>query len=264
MIRLQHLNESGHRDWQHKLVHSSPQHRIIWLDSSQARALLGPRMKGVGENSFLFVPALTPFALDLSHTSSVQILHCNPLDGWDVPSNPAQVLAGDPKDRAEISAQFKALSEEQQHARPFHDEAMRSHVSLVFVWLRRQMLASPANEPRSTASDRLISSFLSLLERSFDKGISMAGYAESLDVTPTHLSRVCKTQLGKSAASLITDRTLHAARTALEETNVAAKDIAEDLGFGSAAYFSRFILTHTGSSPRALRAQAREQHFSAA
>jgi AraC family transcriptional activator of pobA len=35
--------------------------------------------------------------------------------------------------------------------------------------------------------------------------------------------------------------------------------IAADLGFGSAAYFSRFILHHTGKTPSDLRGAARER-----
>jgi AraC family transcriptional activator of pobA len=34
-------------------------------------------------------------------------------------------------------------------------------------------------------------------------------------------------------------------------------DIAASLGFGSAAYFSRFILHHTGHTPSQLRSAAR-------
>jgi AraC family transcriptional activator of pobA len=46
---------------------------------------------------------------------------------------------------------------------------------------------------------------------------------------------------------------LHAARSLLLETDVTAQSIARFLGFGSAAYFTRFMQQHTGRSPSRLR-----------
>ena len=56
-----------------------------------------------------------------------------------------------------------------------------------------------------------------------------------------------------TAAELLVRRKLHAARVMLEDTDTAVQTIAAGLGFGSAAYFSRFIQHHTGRTPTALR-----------
>ena len=81
----------------------------------------------------------------------------------------------------------------------------------------------------------------------------MADYATALGVTPTHLSRAVKAATGKTAADLLAERTLHAARALLMETDATAQSIAKFLGFGSAAYFTRFIQQHTGHTPSKLR-----------
>ena len=81
----------------------------------------------------------------------------------------------------------------------------------------------------------------------------MADYAETLDVTPTHLTRAVKSATGKTAADLVTERVLHEARVLLSETQQPARQIAAYLGFGSAAYFTRFIQQHTGLTPSKLR-----------
>jgi AraC family transcriptional activator of pobA len=83
----------------------------------------------------------------------------------------------------------------------------------------------------------------------------MQDYARTLGVTPTHLTRTCKTCSGMTASDLLTRRLLHAARDLLETTNHPANRIAATLGFRSAAYFSRFVLHHTGQTPTALRKQ---------
>jgi AraC family transcriptional activator of pobA len=87
----------------------------------------------------------------------------------------------------------------------------------------------------------------------YRSGAPMAHYAEALGVTPTHLTRTLKAATGHSAADLLTERTLHAARSLLAETRQPAQDIARHLGFGSAAYFTRFIQQHTGVTPGKLR-----------
>ncbi|WP_254796903.1 helix-turn-helix transcriptional regulator [Sulfitobacter albidus] len=81
----------------------------------------------------------------------------------------------------------------------------------------------------------------------------MSGYAEMLEVTPTHLARCVKAATGKTAAELLTERTLHAARVLLETSTHPACNISRHLGFGSPAYFTRFMQQHTGLTPRQLR-----------
>ena len=86
--------------------------------------------------------------------------------------------------------------------------------------------------------------------------MTMADHADALRVTPTHLTRACKAATGKTAADLLTERILYEARVLLVTTRVPAQDIARFLGFGSAAYFTRFILHHTQSTPTGLRKAA--------
>ena len=81
----------------------------------------------------------------------------------------------------------------------------------------------------------------------------MAEYAAELGVTPTHLTRAVKAATGKTAADILTERVVFAARSLLAETRQPARQIARHLGFGSAAYFTRYLQQHTGASPSQLR-----------
>ena len=108
-----------------------------------------------------------------------------------------------------------------------------------------------------TAAQRLARRYAQALTRDFRTAQPMAAYADALDVTPTHLSRICRQCCGKTAADLLTERKLHAARVALESPRPPVQDVAKSLGFSSAAYFTRFIQTHTGKSPSQLRTDAR-------
>ena len=84
----------------------------------------------------------------------------------------------------------------------------------------------------------------------------MSDYARALGVTPTHLTRACRASAGMTASELLTRRVVHAVRDLLETTDHPANRVAAMLGFRSAAYFSRFVLQHTGHTPTALRRAA--------
>ncbi len=127
---------------------------------------------------------------------------------------------------------------------------------LLSVWFRRTKAALLPDDPEPNAAERLVVAFTDLAERHFRSGRPMADYAEMLDVTPTHLSRVCRQCAGMTAADILSERVLHAARTELADTDTPVGEIARGLGFSSAAYFTRFIQHHTGLTPTALRQTA--------
>ncbi|MEM8628054.1 MAG: helix-turn-helix transcriptional regulator, partial [Pseudomonadota bacterium] len=76
-----------------------------------------------------------------------------------------------------------------------------------------------------------------------------ADYAARLQITPTHLSRVCKEASGRPAHALLVERIMYEARRLLLETDMPAREIAETLGFSSAAYFTRAFAQATGMPP---------------
>ncbi|MEM6308801.1 MAG: helix-turn-helix transcriptional regulator [Pseudomonadota bacterium] len=262
MIRFHSLSQmfqAAH--WQLSLLHSAPLHRVIWIKHGQTRALCGAKIHGIGAHNLLFVPANTPFFIETGTNVQGHVLSCTPSELHLLADETCLLRVRELVEQSEASALFDALLREQSAQKSHTSDAQSAYAVLLSVWILRQIESHTETGRRKSAAQNLISGFMNLLEQDFSGGESMATYAKRLDVTPTHLSRVCKSELGKSAADLITDRTLHAARFALETTQTPAKDIAQTLGFGSAAYFSRFILTHSGHSPRALRIAAREREL---
>ena len=84
-----------------------------------------------------------------------------------------------------------------------------------------------------------------------DKGV--AEYALELNVTPTHLTRACNVACGRPALQLLQDRRHYEARRLRTETRLPIKDVAQALGFSSAAYFSRAFQAQTGRTPSSFR-----------
>lgn len=242
--------------WQLELAHDRGENLLIWITRGQGVALLDGARRGIGVHNAIFLPARSLMALSLGRQGFAQALIIPAGTRLTLPAAVLHLRTREATAQNELTALLEALGREQNAARPLHDSAMLAHAELVAIWLRRQ-IADPAEvPPRPTAAQRLTRAYCARLVAHFASGASMADHAAALGVTPTHLSRVCRSETGHSAADLLTERVLHAARSLLISTAVPVQDIAGHLGFGSAAYFTRFIQQHTGRTPTALRRAA--------
>ncbi|MWB77316.1 helix-turn-helix domain-containing protein [Pseudooceanicola sp. 216_PA32_1] len=239
--------------WRLELQHIVDQDLFIWTTRGQGVAHLMGRRRGLGVHNALLVPAGSLLALDIGRQGFAQVVTMAPGSVPGLPREAQLLRIRDVQMQGELTSILDAMQREQNANRPLGDEAARAHAMLLSVWFRRAMTALLEPDARHSASDRLVTAFAALVARQFRTGKSMAAYAEALDVTPTHLTRVCKQTGGLTAADILTECTLHAARSELADSDRAIRDIAAGLGFASAAYFTRFIQHHTGRTPSALR-----------
>ncbi|MGK7755017.1 MULTISPECIES: helix-turn-helix domain-containing protein [unclassified Roseovarius] len=242
--------------WRASLPHSDPHHVFLWITRGQGRCLVGGQRRGLAVHTALVLPAGSLFALDPGAQSFGLACRIPPRTGILMPDEPVLLRVRDPRAQADLTTLLETMQREQNEARDFMDEAMTAHAQLLTVWLRRAMISIADEASAPTAAHRLVEAYAALIERDFRTGASMQDFARHLGVTPTHLSRVCKSSSGLTASAMLTGRVLHAARHLLETTDRPANQVAADLGFNSAAYFSRFILRHTGKSPSDLRRTA--------
>lgn len=244
------------QDWRLSLAHDRASHLVIWITRGQGRMLLNGTRRGIGTHNALSIPPKTLFSLELGR-QSMGLVAMIP-DGTQVrlPTGPRQLRIRDGSAISEFNALFDAAGREAASAQPLSQDALDAHVALMSVWLRRQ-IAQPEHLPlKVNAAARLSAAFCARITEFHHTGQSMADHASALNVTPTHLTRACKAATGRTAADLLTERVLYAARVALIETDAPIQDVARHLGFGSAAYFTRFIQQHTAKTPSALRAAA--------
>jgi AraC family transcriptional activator of pobA len=165
------------------------------------------------------------------------------------------VLAGTAfaADAAEGVDLFERLAREFQLSSVGRSEALRAHVLLLALWFLRHADETAPDDRRRALRDTLVQRYRALLELQFRRHRPVSFYAEGLHVSADHLSRACRAVTGLSALDLMHDRVLLEARRLLAYTPAAVADIAADLGFDDAAYFSRFFTRRAGQSPSAFR-----------
>lgn len=254
MRTLAHLARGG--DWQLGLMHDRPVQLLIWITRGQGVALLDGARRGLGTHNALFVPARTTMAIEMGRQSSGQVVVIPDASELRFPGQAHHLRIRDVSAQTEIGMVLEGLQREQTNGRPLVSEAIEAHTSLLSIWLRRQLGLDEHMPSRPNAATRLCQAFCRRVSVEFRSGAPMAEYAEALGVTPTHLTRVCRASAGKTAADLLTERILFEARHLLCTEKAQIQDIARYLGFGSAAYFTRFIQHHTHQSPTALRQAA--------
>lgn len=242
--------------WRLELQHSCPSHALVWITRGQARATIEGLRRGVGAHNVLAIPARTLMSIHLGAQCFGQVCLIPPEGPLLMPDTAQHLRIREAQPQVELTSLLDAMQREANQDRPFNDEALGAHATLMTVWLRRAMISHDLPAP-PTAAERLVAAFSALVEQEYRSGRPMADYARDLGVTPTHLTRCCRHCSGLTAADMLTERTLHAAREMLTGTGDSIRHVAVLLGFRSAAYFSRFILQHTGLSPSDLRRRAR-------
>ncbi len=245
------------QDWRLVMPHERDHHLLIWITRGQGRLLLDGERRGLGTHNAIFVPAGSLFALDLGRQGMGQAVVIPVGTPLRLPEMPRHLRIREVHAQSELSTVLEGAQREQQQQRPLRQDALEAHVALMSVWLRRQIMRDEHVPDRRKAALRLSARFCQMVTARHRSGAPMASYAADLGVTPTHLSRAVKAATGKTAAELLSDRLVHAARSLLADTPHTAVRIAAHLGFGSAAYFTRFMQQHTGLPPSKLRSPRR-------
>jgi len=237
--------------------HSSP--RLLYVSKGQGRITVAGLTSGYGPNNLIFIPAGVMYGFEAGPSVFAQMLAIPAAMSSEWPDEPVHLRLRDVSVQKEATAHFENLERELNSDRFGHSRAALYYVGILSVYFQRQLeLRQPdPNEERSKSSSaRLVAAYTDLVERDYAAGMGVADFASALGVTPTHLTRCCKTTCGRNAHAILNDRIIYEARLRLSGTRTPVKTIAKDLGFKSAAYFTRSFQASTGMTPSAFRKSA--------
>lgn len=252
--RVLSLGKLRMRDpWRVELLHSVTRHRLYWITRGQGRVTVNCITRGYGPNTAVFVPAGTQMALELQ--SQMQGLElCLPQEEpLGLPARAFHLRITNIEAQTSLTSHLERIERELAAQAPAMDRALRAYGLLVSAWMERELTRAEGAISRER-THRLAELFAQQVEARFRTGRGVAEYAAALDVTPTHLSRICKETTGRPAHALLTERIMTEARRLLRDTDMPAREVAEHLGFSSAAYFTRAFQQATGRTPSDFRA----------
>lgn len=242
--------------WRTEAMRSHRSPRMIFIAKGQGRVTVAGLTSGYGPNNLIYIPARTMYGIEVGPTVFGQMLTIPRAMAMDWPEEPVHLRLRDVIAQKDLATHLDALERELGNTAPGHDRAALYHLGLLSVFFERQLATRTgdgADARAETSAARLVAAFTDLVERDFRKPLGVADYARALGVTPTHLTRCCKQTCGRSALDLLNDRILFEARVLLRDSDLPVNQIASDLGFASAAYFSRAFQGRTGTTPTAFR-----------
>lgn len=119
--------------------------------------------------------------------------------------------------------------------------------------LRYEQMACPAESASAVFSkkDITVFKFMNLVSKNFITCHNINFYAESLCLSPKHLTRIIKEVTGRTPYSFITYELLRHSLSLLEDSKNSIGQISEQLNFSDQASFCKFFKKHTGMTPLA-------------
>ena len=136
-----------------------------------------------------------------------------------------------------------------------------------FLTLRQQLGSVVAEAARRCAEreqrphNRTINAALYEIERRYMENIGLVEIADTVGVTPSHLSRLFRNVLGRSFREYLTETRIAEAKRRLRSSTDRVYEIAAVVGFREQRYFSEVFRKSTGMTPLQYRNERSGSHI---
>ena len=95
----------------------------------------------------------------------------------------------------------------------------------------------------------------SFFSKEYGRKVTLKDYADELNISPRHASRIIRKNFGISFVEKITETRVEHAKVALSDSDENIAMIASSCGFQSYGYFITCFKAHTGITPSQYRAK---------
>lgn len=106
---------------------------------------------------------------------------------------------------------------------------------------------------KSTYQEQIVDDFLGLLHNFYRKERKPEFYADKLNVSPRHLTKIVKKVTGRTPWFWICEFVIRESKIMLQSTDKNVSQISDELNFPNSSYFARYFRKYTGLSPAGFR-----------
>lgn len=153
----------------------------------------------------------------------------------------------------DIAHCFDLILRESAARAPGFTTMIEAQVRMILLMLWRHTAQPDELHHRGANTTLILQQFRHALETHFRERWTVGRYARTLNVSSDRLHDICQRSLGKPPSRLIHERLGYEAQILLERSSMTLDQIAEFLGFRSAAQFSNFFKTLYGAPPGSWR-----------
>lgn len=138
-----------------------------------------------------------------------------------------------------------------------HQELLRAYLNAFLIQVQRRKIEFEETEGNtSLALDEkrtLLFHFINLVDENYTKGLSVAEYADLMNISTRTLSDLTNLTLNKTPSLIIQERIILEAQRLLLHSNLNVNQIGYRLGFDDPSYFVKYFKKHTNISPSEFR-----------
>lgn len=163
-------------------------------------------------------------------------------------------LSPDAPPLSAIRAAFQGLGRELGSDAAASHAVVEAYLRIILIETYRAGQIQIAATERASPSHRIFAEYGALVETHFRERWTVNDYARALGVSRDRLGDICRRVRGLGPKELIERRIALEARLQLENSSNSIQQIADLLGFSSAAQFNRFFSRTVGRPPGAYRA----------
>ncbi|MCF0069555.1 helix-turn-helix transcriptional regulator [Dyadobacter sp. CY261] len=205
------------------------------------------------------------FTADFLHPNRSGVI-LDELPVFKSPEHPVYTLSE--SDTARVQGIFDDMEAEIRSNYTYKYDLLRAY-ALELIHVGQKLQSTAVLHPNHSASARVTSLFIELLERQFplenpQQRIALRTakqFADQLSVHVNHLNKILKETTGLTTTELIAGRIVQESKALLLHTDWTIAEIADSLGFSDFAHFAKFFKSGTSLSPGAFRSQAKSVIF---
>lgn len=149
-----------------------------------------------------------------------------------------------------IEILFIEIDKEFYTTLPYRLEKLGSLVNLVYIELSRLYKLGEEQVKDSNHTYLKVKKLQKLIDENFKLKKLPSEYADMMNMTTRHLSRICRLTLNKSTSDLIADRIIMEARRILVHNDITIAMLADQLGYEDHSYFTRLFKKKVGITPK--------------
>lgn len=152
-----------------------------------------------------------------------------------------------------LNSQFSALQAEYNGHQPAREMLMHALVSVILVWVSRQVIQRRSAHQRPQRAREYLDGFIQLVEENYRQHVKVEELAHRLGISVSHLNGTCRELAGQPALQIMHERQLLEAKRMLTYTNMTIYEMSDLLGFSDPTNFTRLFRRRVGISPKAFR-----------
>ena len=158
-----------------------------------------------------------------------------------------------PEECERLSSLIRMAGEYLRTENPMREEMLKNLYALFLMDLSSVLYQRTQHGRFGKRTEDLFMDFIHLLPQHYVHEHGIEFYADTLNVTPTYLSRVVRQVSGRTVVEYINRLLLMEAIWLLESTSLSIDEIAERINYSDSTTFGRFFFRMKGVTPREYR-----------